>query len=57
MKEHSVKKGSMIKCVAVLADITIRVALIMWRLIMSRECPGVSIFNEPHQHLLWRTRS
>jgi hypothetical protein len=47
----------MIKCVAVLADITIRVALIMWRWIMSRECPGVSIFNEPHQHLLWRTRS
>jgi hypothetical protein len=47
----------MIKCMAVLAIITIRVALIMWRWIMSGECPGVSIFKEPHRHLLWRTRS
>jgi hypothetical protein len=44
----------MIKCAAILADITIRVALLMWRCIMSAEHFGVSICNEPLQHLLWR---
>jgi len=47
----------MIKCVAIFADITIKVALLMWRWIMSAEHFGLSIFNKPLQHLLWRTSS
>jgi hypothetical protein len=47
----------MIKCAAVLTGIAMRVALLMWRWIMSAEHFGVSIINESLQHLLWRTSS